>query len=168
VAFTFFLLADWARAMEHDTDDIPWVTQLCLPMLGRGAEAITTYEALARRSIPPLMRTLATACGLALQGQHDDCLAAIATMEDHGFDPEGLYFAARALVRIGEHDRAMRVLERVVERGFFPWPAFLRDPWLDAVRGEPRFAAVVRLAQERSHDAEHALRRLDGGALLAL
>ena len=168
VAFSYFMLADWARAMEHDVDEIRWVTQWCLPMLGREAEAIAAYAALGRRPVPRLMRTLATASRLALERQHDECLAAIETVAEQGFDPEGLYFAARALVRIGEHDRAITMLDRVVERGFYGWPAFLRDPWLDRLRGETRFALVVRRAQERSREAEHAFRLLEGGAVLGV
>jgi hypothetical protein len=101
-------LADWTRPIEHDVDEIRWVTQWCLPLLGREGEAIAAYAAVVgRRRIPELMRTLAAACRLALERQHDDCLAAIETVDEQGFDPEGRYFAARALVRSGEHDRAM-------------------------------------------------------------
>jgi serine/threonine protein kinase/tetratricopeptide (TPR) repeat protein len=168
IAFSYFMLADWERAMEHDVDEIRWVTQWCLPMLGRDAEAIAAYVALGRRPVPQLMRTLADACRQALERQHDECLAAIEAVAEQGFDPEGLYFAARALVRIGEHDRAMTMLDGVVQRGFYVWPAFVRDPWLDPLRGETRFATIVRRAQERSHEAEHVFQLLEGGALLGV
>jgi hypothetical protein len=87
-------------------------------------------------------------------------------LEEQRFDPEGLYFAARLLVRIGECDRAVRVLARIVERGFFAWPAFLRDPWLDPIRRQPAFAAVLRSAKQLSRAAEDEFRRLDDHRLL--
>lgn len=167
VTYTYFMRAEWTRALEHDSDDVRWVTQWCLPMLGRDAEAIAAYHELAARPLPVLMRSLATACRLALERKREECLATVLTLEEQGFDPEGLYFAARALVRIGEQDRGVAMLERIVERGFFCVPAFVRDPWLDPVRSESRFARLVRRAEERSRDAESEFRRLEGHRLLS-
>ena len=168
VSYTHFMLADWARALEHDVDDVRWVTNWCLPMLGREADAIAAYHELAGRPLPVLMRRLAMACRLALERRRDECLATILTFEEQDFDPEGLYFAARALIRIDEHDRAVNMLERVVERGFFCVPALVRDPWLDPVRSQPPFTTLVRRAEERSRDAEAQLLRLEGGRLLGI
>jgi hypothetical protein len=166
VAYTHFLCADWPRSIEHDLDDARWVALSSLPMVGREAEAIAAYSGLAARPLPPLMRTLAIACRAGLEHRTDECLSAIQTLEEQRFDPEGLYFGARLLVRIGECDRAVSVLDRIVERGFFAWPAFVRDPWLDPIRRQPAFAAVLRNAQQRSRGAEDEFRRLDDHGLL--
>jgi serine/threonine protein kinase len=161
VAYTHFMLTDWTRAMEHDVDDIRWVTNWCLPMLGREREAIAAYHALDARPLPERMRRLGHASRLALERKRDECLEAMANFHDSGFDPEGLYFAGRALMRIDEHDRAIVMLEDVVERGFFCLEAFLRDPWLDPIRRGSRFQKLMSRAEERYRDAELELRRLD-------
>ena len=167
VAYTHFMLGDWPRAIEHDLDDVKWVTNWCLPMLGRETEAIAAYHEIAGRSLPVLIRRLATASRFALEGRRGECLDAMVTFDNQAFDPEGLYFAGRALVRVEERERAIDMLERVVERGFFCVEAFVRDPWLDPIRRHPRFRLLLRRAEERSRDAERELRRLDGHHLLS-
>ena len=57
--------------------------------------------------------------------------------------------AARAL--LGEPDEALRWLARAAGEGYPSWPRFARDPDLDALRGDPRFVALLaRLAAD--HD----------------
>jgi TolB-like protein len=168
VAYTYFMLADWTSAMAHDTDDVRWIANWCLPMLGRDDEAIAAYAEVGQRPLPALMGRLATACRLALQGERAQCLELAVSFDSRGFDPEGLYLAARALIRVREYDAAVRMIERAVERGFFCAAAFVRDPWLDPVRTMPGFARVLRAADERSRDAEAELRRLDGHRLLRI
>jgi len=86
----------------------------------------------------------------------------------HAFDPEGVYFIVRALAKLDQPSPALDLLEHhVVEAGFFCYQAFVSDPWLDSVRGERRFNAIVKRAQERSQDAEAEFRRLGGDRLLA-
>jgi tetratricopeptide (TPR) repeat protein len=162
VAYTHFMLADWTRAIDHDVDDVRWVTNWCLPMLGREGEAIAAYYDLTARPLPERMQRLAIASRLALERKRDECLDTMVIFENHAFDPEGLYFAGRALIRIHEYERAIGLFERAVERGFFCLGAFVHDPWLDATRREPRFQKLVNRAEERWSDAEHELRRLDG------
>jgi serine/threonine protein kinase/tetratricopeptide (TPR) repeat protein len=168
VAYTHFMRADWTRAMEHDVDDVRWVTNWCLPMLGREREAIVAYQEVAARPLPERMRRLGDASRLALERRRDECLDAVGSFQDQAFDPEGLYFAGRALIRVDEHERAIDMLERVVERGFFCLEAFVRDPWLDPIRRGRRFQKLMCRAEERCRDAEHELRRLDSHHLLTL
>jgi tetratricopeptide (TPR) repeat protein len=161
VAYTYFMLADWTRAIEHDVDDVRWVTNWCLPMLGREREAIAAYHELAARPLPERMRKLGVASRLAIERKRDECLEAMVSFQDQEFDPEGLYFAGRALIRVDESEHAIDMLERVVERGFFCLEAFVRDPWLDPVRRDARFQKLVHRAEQRWRDAEHELRQLD-------
>jgi tetratricopeptide (TPR) repeat protein len=158
VAYTHFMRADWTRAIEHDVDDVRWVANWCLPMLGREQEAILAYHELAARPLPERMRMLGIASRFALERKRDECLEAMVRFQEQAFDPEGLYFAGRALIRIDEHERAIDMLERVVERGFLCLEAFVRDPWLDPIRSGSRFQQLVCHAEERVLDAEHELR----------
>ena len=103
-----------------------------------------------------------------LEGDRDNALASVHQFRTmHTFDPEGVYFIVRALVRLGQTSAALDVLEHeVVEAGFFCHQILLCDPWLDPVRGERRFTAIVTRARERSQDAEAEFRRLGGDQLL--
>ena len=169
VAYTHFMRGDWERAVNADGDDPRWITNWSLPMLGRTADAIASYRANEQRPLPPMVHLWLRASRQLLEGGRDEALASIdqfSTM--HAFDPEGVYFIVRALAKLDQPSPALDLLEHhVVEAGFFCHQAFVSDPWLDSVRGERRFNAIVRRAQERSQDAEAEFRRLGGDRLLA-
>jgi len=169
VAYTHFMRGDWERAVNADGDDPRWITNWSLPMLGRTAEAIASYRANEQRPLPPMVHLWLRASRQLLEGGRDEALASIdqfSTM--HAFDPEGVYFIVRALAKLDQPSPALDLLEHhVVEAGFFCYQAFVSDPWLDSVRGERRFNAIVKRAQERSQDAEAEFRRLGGDRLLA-
>ena len=169
VAYTHFMRGDWERAVNADGDDPRWITNWSLPMLGRTADAIASYRANEQRPLPPMVHLWLRASRQLLEGDRDEALASIdqfSTM--HAFDPEGVYFIVRALAKLDQPSPALDLLEHhVVEAGFFCYQAFVSDPWLDSVRGERRFNAIVRRAQERSQDAEAEFRRLGGDRLLA-
>ena len=168
VAYTHFMRGDWERAVTADADDLRWVTNWALPMLGRDGEAIASYRASEQRPLPPRVQLLMRGSRQILEGDRDNALASVHQFRTmHTFDPEGVYFIVRALVRLGQASAALDVLEReVVEAGFFCHQIMLCDPWLDPVRGERRFTAIVTRARERSQDAEAELRRLGGDQLL--
>jgi len=71
-------------------------------------------------------------------------------------DPEGLYYLGRALVRLDTPDRGLDFLTRAEQNGFFCFPAFERDPWLDPLRCDPRFIEILRRAELRTRDAARA------------
>jgi hypothetical protein len=169
VAYTHFMRGDWERAVDADADDLRWVTNWALPMLGRSAEAIASYRANEQRPLPPMVHLLMRASRQILEDDREQALASIHQFKTmHVFDPEGVYFIVRALVRLGQPSAALDLLERqVVEAGFFCPQVLLCDPWLDPVRGERRFNAIVARARERSQDAEAEFRHLGGDRLLA-
>ena len=168
VAYTHFMRGDWERAIATDADDLRWVTNWAFPMVGRAAEAISSYVANEERPLPVLIRMLLKASRLALEGRREEALEAFRAFNmAQPFDPEGVYFLARAQVQLGEYGEGLDTLERVIDAGFFCTPILVRDPWLDPVRGERRFTEIVNRANARSLDAEAEFRRLGGDKLLA-
>lgn len=116
-----------------------------------------------------MMRNLMRASRLALEGKREECLEVVrAFTGSRAFDPEGLYFVARTLMFLNEPAAALDLLDSVIERSFFCPTILLRDPWLDPVRGGPRFNQIVSRANERSHDAHAEFRRLGGDRLLGM
>jgi len=83
-------------------------------------------------------------------------------------DPEGLFYIARGLVRIGRHDDAIEMLDRTERDGFFCYPIFARDPWLDPLRGDARFVAILKRAEERMRNAQRAFDAHPGSRVLVI
>ena len=55
---------------------------------------------------------------------------------------------ARTFVRLGAHDRAAIELRRVVDGGFWCYDTFMRDPWLDPIRGRADVRQLLDVARE--------------------
>ena len=75
---------------------------------------------------------------------------------------------SRTLACQGKKARALLVLERVVEGGFFCFPALARDPWLDGIRTDPRFVRLLDQAEHQSREARAAFLHAGGDRLLGL
>jgi serine/threonine protein kinase/tetratricopeptide (TPR) repeat protein len=168
VMYTHFMLGDWERALASDTDDLRWMTHWTLPLLGRPQEAIAGYREMEARPLPGLTRDLMRVSRGVLEGKREEALSVVQALVESHFDPEGLYFVARALAQLNEHDRALDMLNRIVERGFYCSSILLRDPWLDPIRGLPRFIEIVGDAEARVREAEAEFRELNGDRLLGL
>jgi hypothetical protein len=80
-------------------------------------------------------------------------------------DPCGTYYMARTLAAL-EHPGALPMLTRVVEGGFHCYPFFARDPWLDSLRADPDFSAIVRVAEAGYRDAAGAFAAAGGEQIL--
>ena len=166
VMYTNFMRGDWERAIESDNEDLKWVTNWTLPVLGRADEAIVNYRRIAQARLPPMIGLMMGAARAVLEGNREEAVATIRAFMSRPFDPEGVYFMARNLARLDEHTSALELLERIVKEGFFSYQILQRDPWLDPIRGERRFNAIVARARERSQDAEAEFHRLGGDQLL--
>jgi tetratricopeptide (TPR) repeat protein len=168
VAYTHFMLGDWDRARATEIDEAAWVTNYALPLMGRESDAIAAYLEAEQRPLPPVMRSLLRATRFALLGQRDECVEiSRQLLASAGFDdPEGLYFQARNLVRVQALDFALETLERVVDRGFHCARILLHDPWLEPVRGVPRFQQIVARVEGLVREAEAEYIRQGGERLL--
>ena len=60
------------------------------------------------RPLPGVIRDLMRACRLVLEGHKEESLSIAQTFFDKHFDPEGLYFTARVLARVGRTRRLPR------------------------------------------------------------
>jgi tetratricopeptide (TPR) repeat protein len=166
VGFTYLVVGDYETAAGISGDE--FVPAYALSTLGRVDEAVALYRT--RENHPfELFREAARSQRAALEGKREEALASLHLLVQSSFrDPEGLYFGARLLVRLGEDAEALALLARVVDDGFFCVSAFLRDPWLDPLRDRPEFAEVVSRAEARQREAAAAFQREGGPPLLGI
>jgi tetratricopeptide (TPR) repeat protein len=64
-------------------------------------------------------------------------------------DPEAAYKIAQAYAVLGDASSALRVLNRSVNGGFFPYPYFKSDPLLEPLRRTPEFGRIIESARAR-------------------
>jgi len=83
-------------------------------------------------------------------------------------DGEGVFYSSRSLAYLGETDLAIQGLRKVLEYGFFCYPTFVRDPWLDRLRGMPAFVELLKAAEARHHDAVTRFTDHGGDRLLGM
>ena len=83
-------------------------------------------------------------------------------------DPEGRYYIGRGLVRIAQPEEALNLLDGAERDGFFCYPIFAHDPWLDPLRGNPRFVGILKRAEERMRNAQRAFDAHPGSRVLVV
>jgi tetratricopeptide (TPR) repeat protein len=83
-------------------------------------------------------------------------------------DPEGLFMLALGLAHFGGENRAREILADVVERGYFPYDTFTRNPWLDPLRHRTDFLEIVQKAEHRHQEARAVFIQAGGEALLGV
>ena len=152
VAHTWFMLGDYRRANAEVRRDIFYMWPLTLSMLGRDDEALRELDAALNSDPDPQFRAYHVSLVGAIQKNTAAALSGIEKIVAHNRDPEAWFYQVRSLSRIGERDRALDLLERVA-RSFFPVYTFEHDPWLEPLRGSPRFASIVADARKRHEQA---------------
>jgi TolB-like protein/tetratricopeptide (TPR) repeat protein len=164
VAYTHWLRGEYELAVERETQSPPYMKAYALAELGRVDEAIARF-----RDIEAAMRpagSAVTAYRHALEGNAAGAREGMKRLVADGFrDPEGLFFAARALAKIGDAGEALALLGQVVH-GYFVPDVLERDAWCAALRGHPRMQALVRSARARHEAARAAYLEAGGPQLL--
>jgi len=166
---TYFMLGDYQRAYAASQQDFGYGTALILAMLDRVPEAVIILRQ--HEEIFPLRlsRLFLTSMRALLEGNREESLRASEELMKATFrDPEGHYYVARQLSHLGADDWALEMFSRAVDNGFFCYQAFVRDPWLDHLRGKPAFSVIMQKASQLHQQAVHVLRTSAAGTLLGL
>jgi serine/threonine protein kinase/tetratricopeptide (TPR) repeat protein len=168
---TWFMLGQYQRA----ADECQWLSD---PMLSaalvamgrdddaRAAIALETDRFAGNAIQRPFISHLRAFVGAA---SREEGVRELDLMLRSGFrDGEGIYYAARGYARLNEPEKAIAAFTRVVELGFFCYPTFARDPWLDPLRSDRRFVEALRAAESRHRAAARAFDEHGGPRLLGL
>ncbi len=165
-AHTHFMLGDYEKVLDFQPEDIPYMRNLALVMLGRDAEALEELK-LIDSGIASRLVFFTESLRHTIEGRHEEAMEHLRRLTTIP-DPEGRWYVARSMAYVGAKDEALKLLEPVVEEGFFCLRAFTRDPWLDPVRGTPEFAAIVRRAEARHRQAMISFLSAEGDRILGV
>jgi tetratricopeptide (TPR) repeat protein len=171
VAHTFFMTGDFARVIECDVDDPPYMTVLALYALGRRADALDMCANVAPNSVANEHLLLVIDGLKALLerriGAGRSALAGLQAFTTFS-DPEGLYLWAQIAAELGDRASALNLLDRAVDTGLYATQGLETSPLLESVRLDPHFKDILSRAQARQEAATRAFDDADGPRLLGL
>jgi tetratricopeptide (TPR) repeat protein len=168
VCHTYFMRGQYQKALETSNEVLGFLGPIALLALGRKEEARSLGREMERIGTPlPLVRCAFTWARALADGTRDEAIGVLEQaipLMTHG--PEELYYGARSFAWLSEPDRALAVLSRAVDEGFFCYPALARDPWLDGLRDSSEFARILQRAQECHSAAVRAYVQAGGDRIL--
>jgi TolB-like protein len=171
VAHSYYMNGEFARAIETDLEQPPYVTVMALLSLGRAEEALGVCQSVASRAFGNWhLLSVVEALAALVEGRIDEGKAVVTRLlGSPGFsDPEGFYYWANASAALGDSDCALDLLERAVSTGLHSARALETSPHLDLLRTTPRFGDLVRRAQAAQAVAARAFADAGGRQILGL
>jgi serine/threonine protein kinase/tetratricopeptide (TPR) repeat protein len=170
VAWTFWLMGDYGRAISADIDEVKTVTCMSLAALGRGAEAVAiTRDLMERANFPKAEGEYLEVMLAVIEGDGSRVQDLVRIIGDLGEpDAEGVYMLARFLCMHGDPDQGLAYLDQAIRGGYWCYPAFVRDPWLDPVRDRPEFARILKRAEALNREAAQVFTDAGGDRLLGM
>ena len=167
IMHTYFMLGDYQRALENSGGDYGYGTAMVLGMTGRTEEAIAMLRQQELAKPQRLGRLYLTSLRTLLEGKREESIAVNVELMQATFrDPEGMYYMARQLSYLREEGRALEMLSRAIDNGFFCHQAMVRDPWFESLRGGNEFTALLNKALHLHREALSAFQAGGGAALL--
>jgi TolB-like protein len=168
VCHTYFMRGEYQKALETSNEVLGFLGPLTLLALGRKQDALALGREMERIRTPlPLVRSAFTWVRALAETSRAEALRVLESalsLLTHG--PEELFYAARSFAYLSDIERALVILARAVDEGFFCYPALTRDPWLDSVRGTPEFIRIMRRALEQHTAAFRAYVETGGERIL--
>jgi len=166
---TYSMLGDHQSALESSGRDFGYAVGFALAKLGRIPEAIATLRERELSNPPRLGKLYLTSLRALLERNREECIAAVDELLQTTFrDPEGMYYQCVQLAFLDEKSRAIEMLRRSVDNGFYCYSAMVSDPWLDSLRGLPEFNAILRKAHDQNLEAYKVFLAGGGDTLLGI
>ena len=170
VAHAYLARGDYGRAIETNVEDPPDLTAAALALMGREDEAIALLRGSEGSAWPKIISYFLISYRTLLEGKRAECLAGLDQLLEawNIRDPCARYYLARMLAQAGDQRRALTMLRQSVEDGFFCFPLLTQDPWLDSLRTNEEFRAILRHGELCHRDALAAFLHAGGDQVLGL
>ena len=169
VAHSHFMNGDYARTIEADVEQPPYVTILSLLSMGRRTEALTLCRtAAAGAQGNPHLAAVVDSMASIVEGKYERGRTAVDLLLSFpGFsDPEGWFYWAHASAAINDDEVALDLLTRAVDGGLYCVRGLETSPMFDVLRTNPRYAEIVARARAGHSAAARAFADADGPRLL--
>ena len=83
-------------------------------------------------------------------GKYQKALSFIKEIEKVNIhDGEQTYRQIQFYAQLGQPKKALDKMKLTIERGFFPYPYFVSDKFLDPIRDEPRFSELMKIIKSK-------------------
>jgi TolB-like protein len=152
IHYTWESLGDLDAALAEQPDTFGPIYGRLLARAGRREEALRQLRESEAREQGNVVGMVATLTRAAIEGDPDTVRDAIMAIENFP-DPEGTFLHALSCSLAGVPEDALRLIEESVSGGYSNVDLMKADPWLDPVRGDPRFVAALARAEERHREA---------------
>ena len=141
-----------------------------LTALGRTDEAVAILQRFDDAAMPKLYTSYVSGIRLLLAGERTAARQRLQELVDEATmrDPCAWYYITRAAAYLGDVEGALTYFERSVRGGFFCFPWFARDAWLDPIRSTSQCRALLSEAHDRHRTAVEAFARAGGDRLLGV
>jgi TolB-like protein len=169
VEHTYFLLADYEKTLAfYDTKAGYYLDAAALAAVGRNEEALQRLRGREEGGGAGLIGAAKHSLRAYLEGDFAECLRIIPEVETLAHrDPEAVFYLARHLARLQERERAIAVLDHVIDSGFLCASSLANDPWLEPLRLAPGFDELRQKAERRRLETHAAFQDAGGQQILS-
>jgi eukaryotic-like serine/threonine-protein kinase len=171
ITHTYFVSGDDQRCVEAASKGIGDVDFFALTRLGRVEKALEHVRERERSPLPEFLRPLYESTLALLEGNRDSAIERMQTVFEYlpnWRDPEGLFYVALQLSRLGLVDRALTEIGNVIDQGYLCVQMLKADPWLEPLRARSEFARLLRRAEAKRQAAYEAFLQAGGEQVLGV
>ncbi len=146
-------LPEFERGMALDPQNyfLRWCAGYSLAALGRTQQASRHAQFMLETEPEGPYTIQLLALIDAIEGRHRDAISRLSNIDLAPLDSHTQFHLAEPFALSGDHDRALDMIGRTVDGGFYPYPFISTHcPFLAPLRSLPRFAEIAAKSQERT------------------